>query len=137
MDDAYKQANSLLSDLIMNYRTVIALGPKNIEIILSRYNELLIVPRKAGVKKAHMSGLFFAYSQAIRFIFVGIVFGVGAYFIKKHDLDPRDVFAASYVIFVGAIGTGVALSSLPSLSAARASAKLVFGIIEEPSKIDP
>ena len=80
MEDAYKQANSLLSDLIMNYRTVIALGPKNIDIILQRYNQLLIVPRKAGVKKAHMSGLFFAYSQAIRFIFVGIVFGVGAYF---------------------------------------------------------
>ena len=116
---------------------MIAFGPKNVDMILQRYAELLIVPREAGVKKAHISGLFFAYSQGIRFVFIGIVFYVGAVFTKKYDLVSDDVFAGCYVVFVGAIGSGVSLSQLPSISVARESAKLIFGIIEEPSKIDP
>ena len=55
----------------MNYRTVIAFGPKNVDMILERYAELLVVPKEAGIKKAHISGLFFGYSQGIRFIFIG------------------------------------------------------------------
>jgi ATP-binding cassette, subfamily B (MDR/TAP), member 1 len=38
VDDSYKQANSLLSDIILNYRTVIAFGPKNVDMILERYS---------------------------------------------------------------------------------------------------
>ncbi len=40
--DHYKQSNALLSDLIMNYRTVISFGPKNIEYLMSKYNNLLL-----------------------------------------------------------------------------------------------
>ena len=56
-------------------------------MILERYAELLVIPREAGVKKAHISGLFFGYSQGIRFIFIGIVFYVAAVFTKKYSLD--------------------------------------------------
>jgi ABC-type multidrug transport system fused ATPase/permease subunit len=52
-------------------------------------------------------------------------------------LDSSDVFSGCYVVFVGAIGTGVSLSNLPSITGAKEAAKLIFGIIEEPSKIDP
>ena len=62
---------------------------------------------------------------------------MAAVFTKKYSLDSQDVFSGCYVIFVGAIGTGVSLSNLPSISRARESAKLIFGIIEEPSRIDP
>ena len=137
VNDSYKQANSLLSDIILNYRTVIAFGPKNVDMILERYAQLLVVPREAGIKKAHISGLFFGYSQGIRFVFIAMVFYVAAEFTKRFDLDSQEVFAGCYVVFVGSIGCGVALSSLPSISKARESAKLVFGIIEEPSKINP
>ena len=137
VEDAYKQANSLLSDIIINYRTVISFGTKNVDMILARYNELLVIPREAGIKKAHISGLFFGYSQGIRFIFIAIVFYVAAVFTKRYDLDSQKVFAGCYVVFVGSIGTGVSLSQLPSLTKARSAAKLVFGIIEEKSKIDP
>lgn len=137
VEDHQKQANSLLSDIILNYRTVIAFGSKNVDSILDRYAELLIVPREAGIKKAHISGLFFGYSQGIRFVFIAIVFYLASLFTKNYSLDSQEVFTGCYVVFVGAIGTGVSLSQMPSISKARASAKLIFGIIEEPSKIDP
>lgn len=137
MEDSYKQANSLLSDIILNYRTVIAFGPKNVDMILERYAALLVVPREAGIKKAHISGLFFGYSQGIRFVFIALVFYIAAVFIKRFELDEQEVYTGCYVVFVGSIGTGVSLSQLPSITKAREAARLIFGIIEEPSKIDP
>ena len=122
----------------MNYRTVVSFGQKNVDLILDRYSELLIIPKQAGIKKAHISGLFFGYSQSIRFVFVAIVFYVAAVFIKQDDsLDPQKVYTGCYVVFVGSIGCGVSISQLPSLTKAKAAAKLIFGIIEEPSEIDP
>lgn len=135
--DSYMQANALLSDLVMNYRTVISFGQKNVDFILERYAELLIVPQQAGVKRAHISGLFFGYSQCIRFIFIAIVFYVASVVQQSADLDPQKVYTGCYCVFVGSIGCGVSISQMPSIAAAKAAAKTVFGIINEPSKIDP
>jgi hypothetical protein len=46
----------------MNYRTVISFGEKNLQFILNRYSDLLVVPHLANIKRAHISGLFFGYS---------------------------------------------------------------------------
>jgi ABC-type multidrug transport system fused ATPase/permease subunit len=62
VDDSYKQANALLNDLIMNYRTVISFGEKNVQFMLSKYGDLLVVPHQTNLKRAHISGLFFGYS---------------------------------------------------------------------------
>ena len=48
-----------------------------------------MVPREAGIKKAHISGLFFGYSQGIRFVFIAMVFYVAAEFTKRFDLDSQ------------------------------------------------
>lgn len=40
-------------------------------------------------------------------------------------------------MFVGSIGAGVSLGQMPSVSRAKQAAKVVFGMIEEKSKIDP
>jgi ABC-type multidrug transport system fused ATPase/permease subunit len=40
-------------------------------------------------------------------------------------------------MFVGAIGAGVSVSQMPSMSKAKKSARKIFGIIEDPSLIDP
>lgn len=137
VDDAYKQANALLSDIIMNYRTVVSLGEKNVEFLLSKYGDLLIIPHRTGVKRAHVSGLFFGYSQSIRFIFIAFVFYVAGIFARYYNVNTKHLFTGVYVIFVGAIGSGVSISQLPSMSKAKSAAKQVFGIIEEPTRIDP
>lgn len=89
VDDSYKQANALLNDLIMNYRTVISFGDKNVEFMLRRYNELLVVPHQTNIKRAHISGLFFGYSQSIRFVFIGFIFFVAALFVQKEDYNQE------------------------------------------------
>jgi hypothetical protein len=46
VDDAYRQSNALLSDIIMNYRTIISLGDKNVDFILEKYYCLLEEPNR-------------------------------------------------------------------------------------------
>lgn len=82
-DDPYQKSNALLSDIIMNYRTVIGFGEKNVDYLLTKFDALLEEPNNFAIKNAHISGFWFGYSQGIRFIFVGIVFYIAAVFINK------------------------------------------------------
>lgn len=81
--------------------------------------------------------MFFGYSQSIRFVYIGFVFFVAAIFVQRFGLDSQRVFTGCYVVFVGAIGSGVSISQMPSISKAKQAARTVFGIIDEPTMIDP
>ena len=93
-EDHYKESNALLSDIVMNYRTIISFGEKNIDHLMNRYNKLLQEPLKNGVKNAHLSGVLFGYSQFIRFAFIAFIFYIGSKFIIKYADNSKDLFIA-------------------------------------------
>jgi ABC-type multidrug transport system fused ATPase/permease subunit len=109
-EDAYKKSNALLSEIIMNYRTIVGFGDKNIDQIMAKYHTHLYLPNRAAVRKAHISGFFFGYSQYAKLGMIGIVFYLATEIMYKYDLDQLDVYTAVYVIFIGAVGTGFSLS---------------------------
>jgi ABC-type transport system involved in Fe-S cluster assembly fused permease/ATPase subunit len=86
--DYYTESNALLSDVIMNYRTVISFGQKNIHFLLDKYDKLLEEPNKRGVKNAHLSGLLYGYSEFARFGFIAAVFYIGMVLVIKKGFDP-------------------------------------------------
>ena len=86
-EDNYRDSNALLSDIIINYRTIISFGEKNVRFILSKYNKLLLGPNRRGILKAHISGIFFGYSQFIRFAFVALVFWIAAILVDRYNLN--------------------------------------------------
>ena len=135
-DDPYNTSNALLSDIIMNYRTVIGFGDKNVDYLLNKYDQLLTYPRTFGIKNAHISGFYFGYSQCIRFSFVGIVYYIAAIFINNYGENQINTYIGVNTLFVAALGTGISLSSAPSVGKAKSAAKAIFGIIDEPSQID-
>ena len=65
------------------------------------------------------------------------MFYIAAVFTRKYSLNSQQVYSGCYVVFVGSIGSGVSISQLPSISKAKESARKVFGVIEDESKIDP
>lgn len=134
--DPYEESNALLSDMIMNYRTVISFGDKNINKVMDKYEKLLEEPNRIGVRNAHIAGFYFGYSQMIRFIFVGFVFYIGSIFIYDKGQNPKNTYIAIYVIFVAALGSGIAIAQAPSIGKAKNAAVKIFDIIEEPSLID-
>lgn len=86
-DDPYEMSNALLSDILINYRTVIGFGDKNVDYLLEKFDSLLEEPRISGIKQAHYSGFFYGYSQCIRFLFIGIVFYIAAVLINNYGDD--------------------------------------------------
>jgi hypothetical protein len=78
--DNYQESNALLSDIIINYRTVISFGKKNIDHLMSSFDKLLVQPKRQGIKNAHLAGIMFGYSQFIRFAYIGCVFYISTEF---------------------------------------------------------
>jgi ABC-type multidrug transport system fused ATPase/permease subunit len=60
-DDPYNKSNALLSDIIMNYRTVIGFGDKNVDYLLAKFDALLEEPNRRTVRAAHLAGFYFGY----------------------------------------------------------------------------
>ena len=60
--DNYRDSNALLSDIVMNYRTIISFGEKNIDFLMKKYESFLELPLVMGRKNAHLGGFFFGYS---------------------------------------------------------------------------
>ena len=50
--DSYEKSNALLSDLILNYRTVISFGQTNIKQINRKFSDLLVPPLEAKIKES-------------------------------------------------------------------------------------
>lgn len=50
---------------------------------------LLDEPNRQGIKRAHFSGLLFGYSQAIRFVFIGLTFYFASLIIEKFNMDDK------------------------------------------------
>ena len=69
----------------MNYRTVISLGAKNVEFVLEKYYGLLEGPNRQGIKRAHISGILYGYSQSVRFIFVALSFYFAILILENSD----------------------------------------------------
>ena len=72
----------------------------------------------------------------MRFGFIACVFFIGSNFIFKYNFNPKDTYIGIYVLFTAALGSGVSLSNAPSVGKSRESAKKVFAIIDEKSKVD-
>lgn len=134
--DPYEESNALLSDVIMNYRTVISFGQGNINKIMDKYEDLLTGPAEKRIRNAHIAGLAFGYSICIRLIYIGIVFYIGSQFIVTYELNPQDVFQSIYIIFTSAIGAGFSISNVPSANQAKESAQKIFAIMDEESTLD-
>jgi ABC-type multidrug transport system fused ATPase/permease subunit len=91
--DPYHSSNILLKDLILNYRTLKSFSRPNIDPVLQRFTELLEPPTQTNIKHAHAFGAAYGYSLCIRFVYIGLVFLIGARLAKSDpDLTFKDIF---------------------------------------------
>ena len=135
--DAYHSSNVLLKDLILNYRTVKSFSQPNIEHAVQRFTKLLEPPTQTNIKHAHAAGVAFGYSLCIRFVYIGLVFLIGARLARSDpDLTFKDIFQSIYIVFVSLMGATMALTQIPGKEQAQDAARTIFGIIDEPSACD-
>ena len=78
--DDYEKANALLSDVILNYKTVITLGQKNIDLITKKFETLLDSPSSLKQKNSVKAGILNGIGESGRLVFFAIAFWIGLRF---------------------------------------------------------
>ncbi len=115
---------------------MIGFGQSNVDAVISKYQEFLLEPSKKKVRNAHIGGFFFGYSNCARMLFLGIVFYIGSWLVREGSDDSDDIYLAIWILFSTCMGAGIAMSNVPSVSKAKASAGNIFAIIDEKSTLD-
>jgi len=135
--DNYARSNALLSDVIINYRTIISLGQKNVDSINEAFEKLLEGPMQQVIKQSNRAGLYYGLGQAGRTLYISIVFFINIELLVLHwGEDRKDVFFATYMLFFSYMSLGAQASNVPSIGKAKAAARPVFSIIDEESTLD-
>ncbi|CDW86275.1 abc transporter [Stylonychia lemnae] len=127
----YDLANSLISEVLTNYKTVISFGPKNIGYLIEKYNLLLLEPQRNAIKYAHYSGIMYGYSMSSMYLFAALMFGIAAKYIVIYYDPPEESFIAIYTMLYAALQSGVLISQVPSLDRAKQASEKIFSIINE------
>lgn len=99
---ALKEANLLVGDAIVNYKTVQSFGHE--DLIVKKYEEML-APIKKGSVCTHVTiGLGYGFTQLAQFAIFAGLFYFGAIFMKNDfpDTKSEDVFVAMFAIMFGA-----------------------------------
>lgn len=83
-----------------------------------------------ALKKGNTSGLFFGLSQATLFFIFGILFFLGAIFVRDNpnEVTIEDMFTAIYAIIFAGMGAGNNAHFMPDAAAANNSAANLFEI---------
>lgn len=134
--DPYEKANALLSDLIINYKTVASFGEQNVELIFDKFSDLMEKPMNTNIKNAHLAGLAHGYSQCSRMLFMVIIFVSGNIMMRDYGYKPQDVYMAINVMMHAAFGIGMSMSNIPNVKRAKEAAGDIFSIIDEKSTLD-
>jgi len=130
-----KESNSLVSDCILNNITVASFGHEY--LIVDKYKELLEIPMQDSIKKSHLQGITFGFSQFAMFAVYSLLFYVAAKFIEKYDVKAENMFLAIFIIMFSAYGSGQAQQYAPSAGKGKQAAIRIYNIIDEESELDP
>ena len=113
---AYEKANALLSDIVINYRTVISLGQKNVDSLNEKFESLLQGPMDQLLSQTNKAGLYYGLGTSGRTIYVSLVFLIAIeVLVAKWGIDSTDVFTASYLLFFVMMSLGSQAAQVPSI----------------------
>lgn len=130
---AYEDSGTVSTQAIENIRTVASLAKER--KFFDLYSRAIEVPFVVGVKRAHLAGLGFGFSQFFIFITYGVGFYFGAYMMTKTMTFENMMRVFSAVIF-SAMAAGQASSLAPDFSKAKDAAGSIFRILDMKSTID-
>ncbi len=112
----------------------------NSDQIVADYERLLEGPVSIAVRKCHVIGIAFGFSQFVKMSVFAVLYYAAAQFLQRGYISLADtdkVFMAIFCIMFGAQASGQAQSFGPDLGKAKTAAAKVFGIIDTPSEIEP
>ena len=134
-EDAYKDANLLAGDSILNYRTVASFGHD--DMIIKRYDAYTDAPMKTSIRKAQCIGFWFGFSQFVQNAVFALLYWAGAMFQADDGTqNGENLFIATFCMMFGSFAAGQANQYGPDMGKAKKSGLTIFTYIDVPSRIN-
>lgn len=134
-EEAYKDANLLAGDSILNYRTVASFGHD--DLLIKEYDTLIEGPVRTSYKKAQCIGFWFGFSQFVQNAVFALLYWAGAMFQKNEGTqNGENLFIATFAMMFGSFAAGQANQYGPDMGKAKKAGTTIFTYIELGTKIN-
>ncbi|NWS10523.1 ABCBB protein, partial [Pachyramphus minor] len=130
---ALEATGRIASEAVSNIRTVAGIGKE--KTFINNFEKHLDMPYRAAIKKAHVYGLCFGFSQSIVFIANSVSYRYGGFLVDSEGLHYSFVFRVISAIVTSGTALGRASSYTPNYAKAKTSAARFFQLVDRLPKI--
>ncbi|XP_039250451.2 bile salt export pump-like isoform X1 [Styela clava] len=133
-NSALAKAGTIVSETVGSIETVAQIGKE--EYFLKKYEETLNDIERIGKRLNVLQGIVFGFASSVIHFSYAATFRLGAYLIRKEEIDFESMFRVYFVIVFAGLALGRAYRYLPDYAEARKAAGRIFQLMDRKPVID-